>query len=162
MLTHCGTYFMVTIMKCVGHDKRRRIPLPPLGIICLALMVAMLAHPVLAAVSASMNCNGQCGCCAKSDPAPILSIRSGIDMRAGCCGPAASAPCRMSAVSLPEASPALIRTAQKAPGDAIQLPPSGSSATVSIQPCRRPVSTIGNGTTLPTPALYLQSCRLIC
>ncbi len=136
--------------------------LTPARILHLVLMVALLANPVLAAISTSMDCDGQCCCCSDTDNEPTLIIRNKADINSGCCNPAGSIPCQMSTGSLPDAPLALIQTAQTAPFDAIHLLLSSSNATVSDRSHNFSISRIDTGATIPTPPLYLQSCRLIC
>ena len=129
---------------------------------CLTLMMALLANPVLAVVSSSMDCSGSCCCCVDTGPEPTVKISGNSDMNSACCSPTGSIPCRMTTGSLPEAPLALIQATQWAPHDSIPILMSGSNAAMSAQSHRLSISKRDTGTTIPTPLVYLQSCRLIC
>jgi len=130
--------------------------------ICLAVILVLVANPVLAAVAASMDCTGQCCCCAGPGRVPATVIGSAADGNAGCCGPSGSTACHMSAGGLPAVPPVLIQTAHPSPVDAIHpLPGSGSTAALRSYD-RHPtasVDTVSGPCRLP---LYLEACRLIC
>jgi hypothetical protein len=130
--------------------------------ICLALIVVLLANPVLAVVSTSPDCDGRCCCCEDTGRAPTPKISSNTAMRSACCGPTGSIPCQMSAGSLPDAPLALIQTTQLTLADTIHLLPGSSDEEVSPQSRHLSISSIDTGAIIPITPLYLQSCRLIC
>ena len=158
-LTHCGTYFMFPVMRPIRLHKR---PMIIVRLFCLTLAVALLANPVLAVVSASMDCDGACCCCTDTGGEPTATISSSTDRDSACCGPTGSVPCRMTAGSLPDAPVALIQATQRASSDTGTMLMSRSDASMSAQAHRLSISTRDTGATIPTLLLYLQSCRLIC
>ena len=150
---------MVPVMKSVRLHKRLMIQA---RILCLMLMAALLANPVLAVVSTAMDCNGQCCCYADTGHAPTTQISSDTDMNSGCCVPTGSTRCHISAGSLPDTPPALIQTTQESPFNTIHLLLSKSNPAICPQPYRLSISWVDTGPVIPTPPLYLQSCSLIC
>lgn len=128
---------------------------------CLLLMAALLANPVLAVVSTSMDCGGQC-CCADTGHGPTPTIGSNTDTNSACCGPTGSTPCHLSAGSLPDAPLALTQTTKSTLSDAVHLQSGSSNAGVSLPSHRLSISKTDIGAIIPLPPLYLQSCRLIC
>jgi hypothetical protein len=150
---------MFPVMAPIRLHKRSRFIA---RLFCLALMMVLLVDPVLAVVSVSMDCDGRCYCCENTGGEPTATISSNTDMDSACCGPTGSIPCRMTAGSLPDAPVALIYATQQASSDTVTMLISRSDASVSAQLHRLFISTRSSGTTIPTPPLYLQSCRLIC
>jgi hypothetical protein len=150
---------MVGAMKAL---PRHNHPIMAGRFLCLMVMAVLLANPVLATVSATLACNGQCCCCANAGDTAAVTIRGIASARAACCRPTDAAPCNMSAGGLPDAAPALIHTPDRhstdpthmlsgncrAAADLLQSPPLGSRVNMVLG--------------LPDPPLYLRTCRLIC
>ena len=149
---------MVPVMRPIRFHRR---PMILARLVCLALMMALLASPVLAVVSISMECGGPC-CCADTGPAPTATIRVNADLNSACCGPTQSTPCGMTAGSLPNVPLALIRATQRDNADAIHLLPGGFNAAVNPRSNHLAMPRIDTGENLATSRLYLQSCRFIC
>jgi hypothetical protein len=151
---------MVSAMKAVRSHKR---PTRLGHMICLTVMVLLLANPVLAAVAVSMDCTGQCCCCASSGQAPLTTtIGSTIDMDDGCCGPAGSTPCHMSTGTRPDVEQVLVQTAQPSPADAIHLLHANHITVASPPSTRIPASSVDTNPERHPIPLYLKTCRLIC
>ncbi|MCB2149240.1 MAG: hypothetical protein KQI81_22355 [Deltaproteobacteria bacterium] len=146
-------------MKPIRLNNR---PMILARLFCLVLMAALLANPVLAAVSTAMDCGGQCCCCADTGHGSTPTISGNTDMNSACCGPTGSIPCHLSDGRLPNAPPALIQTAKSSLDSTIFLLPGNRNAGVSPRPRHLSTSRIDTGTIIPIPPLYLQSCRLIC
>jgi hypothetical protein len=150
---------MVPTMRPVRLHNR-----PPIlaRLFCSVLMVALLANPVLAVVPTSMDCGGPLCCCVDTGLSPTLKISGDTDTRSACCSPAGSILCRMTTGSLPDAPLALIQTTQRPPHDSLAMLTSGSNAAMTAQSDYRFISKRDTDSTIPTPPIYLQSCRLIC
>ena len=150
---------MVTLMQ---PHRVHKHPLTMARTICLSLMVALLANPVLAIVLPSMDCDSQCCCCTETGRTTTPTISGNIDRKSVCCEPTGSHPCHMSAGTLPDAPPALIQTMHETPVDPIHLLMRGSNAAACAQAGHLSTSAIDHGPEFPCPPLYLKTCRLIC
>ncbi len=158
LLTHCGSYSMVPAMKPVRAHNRPMV----LGrLLCFALVVILLANPVLAVVLTAMDCKGQCCCSPGKGSGLTTTIISNRLASSGCCGPTGSVPCQLSSGTLPDAPLTLIQTNQEPSANAIRPLPSNRAAACP-QPSSRPIAWVAAGPEFHPPPLYLKTCRLIC
>jgi len=157
-LTHCGIYFMVAAMKSIWRHKRQPMPV---RIFCLVLMAALSANSLLAAVNTVPDCNPQRCCLDGSANTPAAFKAEGVRLSC-CCDPGKAIPCHMSAAPLANAPLAIVPASTGsilAPNPALLK----ESHPVTLPNSTRPplAGDLLDAAHSP-PALYLQTCRLIC